>query len=92
MSQKNQIAQLQQVSKLLLDSRLAVLNAAARAKLESEAQLAGLTVPPRAAADVAEIAGALAALNYPAAGEIRARGRCRCGRDRFDRGTWPRVT
>jgi hypothetical protein len=64
MSQKQQLAKLGQLANLLLDSRLAVLQAAARAKLESEAQLAGLMAPQPLAEQISEIAGALAALNY----------------------------
>lgn len=64
MSQKQQLAKLAQLSTLLLDSRLVALHAAARAKLESEAQLAGLMVPPAAASEISEIAGALAGLSY----------------------------
>lgn len=64
MSQKQQLAKLGQLANLLLDSRLAVLHAAARAKQQSEAQLAGLRVPIPVADAVSEIAGALAALQY----------------------------
>jgi hypothetical protein len=64
MSQKQQLAKLGQLSNLLLDSRLAVLQAAARAKLESEAQLAGLTAPQPLAEQISDIAAALAGLNY----------------------------
>ncbi len=64
MSQKQQLAKLGQLANLLLDSRLAVLHAAARAKLESEAQLAGLASPPPVAEQISEIAGALAGLTY----------------------------
>ncbi len=64
MSQKQQLAKLGQLANLLLDSRLAVLQAAARAKLESEARLAGLMVTPPVAEQISEIAGALAALSY----------------------------
>lgn len=64
MNQKQQLAKLGQLANLLLDSRLAVLQAAARAKLESEAQLTGLMSPPPVAAQVSEIAGALAGLSY----------------------------
>ncbi|MES2435828.1 MAG: hypothetical protein V4586_18610 [Pseudomonadota bacterium] len=64
MSQKQQLAKLGQLANLLLDSRLAVLQTAARAKQESEAQLTGLASPPLVAEQVSEIAGALATLNY----------------------------
>lgn len=64
MSQKQQLAKLEQLANLQLDGRLAALQAAARAKQESEAQLAGLIAPPPPAAQISEIAGALAALNY----------------------------
>ena len=64
MSQKQQLARLEQLANLQLDSRLAILQAAARAKLESETRLAGLAAPPPPAAQVSEIAGALAALSY----------------------------
>ena len=64
MSHKQQLAKLGQLSNLLLDSSLVSLQAAARAKLESEAQLAGLAAPLPVAEEVSEIAGALAALNY----------------------------
>jgi len=64
MSQKQQLAKLGQLANLLLESRLAVLQTAARAKLESEAQLAGLMAPPPLAEQISEIASALAGLNY----------------------------
>jgi hypothetical protein len=64
MSQKEQLDKLAQLSRLLLDSRLSALNAAARAKLESEAQLLGLMSPLPTAEGVSEIAGALAGLTY----------------------------
>ena len=71
MSQKQQLAKLGQLSNLLLDSRLAVLQAAARAKLESEVQLAGLMSNSPVAEQVSEIAGALAALNYQRWADVR---------------------
>ncbi|GLS85193.1 hypothetical protein GCM10010873_01660 [Cypionkella aquatica] len=64
MSQKQQLAKLEQLSSLLLDIRLTTLQAAARAKLESETQLAGLTLPSYAPHDLSEIAAAMTALNY----------------------------
>jgi len=64
MSQKQQLARLGQLANLLLDSRLAVLQAAARARQETEAQLAGLMVPPPVAENVSEIAAAMAGLSY----------------------------
>ncbi|MDZ4276687.1 MAG: hypothetical protein U0995_11645 [Erythrobacter sp.] len=64
MSQKQQLIKLGQLSNLLLDSRLVALQVAARAKLDSEAHLAGLSAPPPIAEQVSEIAGALATLSY----------------------------
>ncbi|OYU38778.1 MAG: hypothetical protein CFE33_13145 [Pseudorhodobacter sp. PARRP1] len=52
------------MANLLLDSRLATLHAAARAKTETETQLDGLMTPPQAAAQVSEISAALAGLSY----------------------------
>lgn len=64
MSQKQQLAKLQQIAGLMLDSRLAALQTAARAKAESEAQLAGLAVAMAAPADISAVAAERAALNY----------------------------
>lgn len=64
MSQKQQLAKLQQIAGLMLDSRLAALQTAARAKAESEAQLAGLAVELAAPADISAAAAERAALNY----------------------------
>lgn len=64
MSHMQQMDKLQQIAGLLLETRLAALQVAARAKLESEAQLAGLGQPMPPAAGVSEVAGALAALAY----------------------------
>ena len=64
MSRNPQLARIGQLANLLLDSRLAVLQSAARAKLATEIQLAGLVVPPPAATQVSEIASAMAELNY----------------------------
>jgi hypothetical protein len=64
MSHNRQLTRLGQLANLLLDSRLAKLQAAARARQETEAQLAGLMTPPPAAAQVSEIASALAGLSY----------------------------
>lgn len=64
MSQKQQLAKLQQIAGLMLDSRLAALQTAARAKAESEAQLAGLAVAMAAPADISAVAAERAALTY----------------------------
>lgn len=64
MSRNPQIERLGQIADLLFDSRLAVLQAAARAKLETETQLAALMTPPAEATQVSEIASALAGLSY----------------------------
>lgn len=64
MSQKQQLTKLAQLSNMLLDSRLADLQKAARAKQESEAQLVGLTQPPTKPDGLSEVAAALSAMNY----------------------------
>lgn len=64
MSQKQQLAKLQQIAGLMLDSRLAALQTAARAKAESEAQLSGLAGAVAAPADISAVAAEKAALNY----------------------------
>ncbi len=64
MNRAAQIAKLGQISRLLLDSRLARLQAAARACRESEDRLAGLNVPDAEPGTLPEIAASLASLNY----------------------------
>jgi hypothetical protein len=64
MSQKQQLIKLRQISTLLLDSRLSTLNAAARAKQESEAQLAGLNEPLLGPSDLADFALEMVSLTY----------------------------
>ena len=64
MNQKQQLAKLQQIAGLLLDSRLAALQTAARAKAESEAQLTGLADFVVASADISTVAAEKAALTY----------------------------
>ena len=64
MSQKQQLAKLQQIAGMMLDSRLAALQTAARAKAESEAQLVGLGNAISVPADISAVAAERAALNY----------------------------
>lgn len=64
MSRAQQVAKLSQISQLLLDSRLAALQLAARACRESEDRLAGLSVPGALPGALPEIAALRAALNY----------------------------
>lgn len=63
-SKAQQLVNLRLFSQLLLDARLSSLNSAARACRQSEARLAGLTVPDAKAGTLPEIASARAALNY----------------------------
>lgn len=62
MNRKAQIRRLGQLSGLILDIRLSELHAAARARAESLARLAGLDAPQ--ATDLAPIAAAQAGLLY----------------------------
>jgi hypothetical protein len=64
MSQKQQLANLRQISALLLDSRLSTLNAAARAKQESEAQIAGLNQMPAKPENLSDVALERVSLTY----------------------------
>ena len=64
MKQKDQLHKLRQVTELLLDTRLAALRTAARAKMESESQLAGLTVPAPQPGALPEVSAELASLTY----------------------------
>ena len=71
MTRMRQIAKLGQISQLLLDSRLATLQIAARACRESEDRLAGLTVPDARPGALPEIAALMASLNYQRWADVR---------------------
>lgn len=58
------VAKLAQLAKLVLDSRLSELDAAARAKQDCEKQLAGLAQPLQSDAALEGVAAELAGLNY----------------------------
>lgn len=64
MTQKQQLIKLRQISSLILDSRLSTLHAAAKAKQESETQLAGLNHVPSRPEDLSDVALERVALNY----------------------------
>ena len=62
-SQKGQIAQLQVLSQLMLDARLADLHAASRLRAESLARLEALAAPA-VATDLSDLAAAEVGLRY----------------------------
>ncbi|MDP4034471.1 MAG: hypothetical protein Q8P60_16775 [Pseudorhodobacter sp.] len=69
MNRKTQMQRLGQLSGLILDIRLSQLHAAARARVESQARLAGLDAPQ--ASDLPPIAAAQAGLLYERWAEVR---------------------
>lgn len=64
MSQMQQLEKLRQISALLLESKLSILNAAARAKQESEAQLNGLSQTSTCPDDLSALAQERVLLGY----------------------------
>ena len=56
---------------LLFDSRLTDLQCAARARLETEARLAGLVAPDAPAGELPQVAAAIAALTYQRWADMR---------------------
>lgn len=64
MTQKQQLTKLQQIAGLMLDSRLTAVQAAAKAKAESQAQLAGLAHSVAAPGDISAAAAERATLTY----------------------------
>ena len=64
MTRPKQIQRLEQVAKLLFDSRLNDLRLAANARAETEARLAGLLMPAAKEGDLPQIAAELATLSY----------------------------
>lgn len=71
MNKATQLSKLANLAELVLDSRLSVLKAAARAKHECEAQLAGLSLMPEAQDDLAGVASQLASLAYQRWADVR---------------------
>ncbi len=71
MTQRKQLTKLVKLAELVLDSRLSVLQAAARAKLECEAQLAGLSMPEMGPEDLQGVSAQLASLNYQRWADVR---------------------
>jgi hypothetical protein len=71
MTQKEDIAKVRKISDLMLEARLARLTAAARAKQQSEDQLAGLAHISSHADGIQPVAAQLAALNYQRWAESR---------------------
>jgi hypothetical protein len=71
MTRSAQLSQLAGLADLLLDSRLSALQAAARAKQDCEAQLAGLSLIPEPQPDLAGVAAQLAGLQYQRWAETR---------------------
>lgn len=71
MTKAAQLSQLAGLADMLLDSRLFALQAAARAKQDCEAQLAGLSAIPEPQADLAGVASQLASLQYQRWADVR---------------------
>jgi hypothetical protein len=71
MSRNDQMTRLGEISGLMLDVRLAALQAANRAKEESLAQLAGLAAPVAPAKGLSEVTAELAALSYQRWADVR---------------------
>ena len=64
MTKTVQLRRLEQVAGLLFDCRLTDLQCAARARLETEARLAGLATPATLIGELPQVAAEIAALNY----------------------------
>ena len=71
MSRNEQMDRLGDIARLMLDVRLAALQAANRAKQESEQQLAGLAARLAPADGLPEVAAELAALSYQRWADVR---------------------
>ena len=71
MTKTDELRRLEQVAGLLFDSRLADLKRAARARLETEARLAGLAIPDVPTEGLLEVSAELAALAYQRWADMR---------------------
>ena len=71
MNRAKQLVKLAELANLILDSRLSVLQAAARAKQDCEAQLAGLSATPEPQTDLVGMAPQLASLQYQRWADVR---------------------
>jgi hypothetical protein len=71
MTKRDDLTRLHQISTLMLDTRLARLTSAARAKRQSEDQLEGLSKPAPLPEDFPAVVGQLAMLTYQRWAEAR---------------------